>query len=113
MCMSRWQSFIDDFPSMNKIPRWVKYSPYVQVQFHAFYIRLSKTDIVSTHLVAAKFKQAPIKTVSLPILELSGAVLVSDLVDAVISHLLIESYTLYFWLESTIELSWLRKPPCN
>ena len=95
-CMSRWPNFIDDFPSINKIriPRWVQYSPDVQIQFHALsdasektysaalYIRLSKDDVVSTQLVAAKLKVAPIKTVSLPRLEFCGAVLVSDLVDS-------------------------------
>ena len=48
--------------------------------------------------------------VSLPKLEFSGAVLVSDLVDSVVPHSGIDNYTLYFWSDFTIVLSWLRKP---
>ena len=79
----------------------------------ALYIRLSKDDVVNTHLVAAKAKVAPIKTVFLPRLEICGAVLVSDLVDSVVPHLGIDNCTLYFWLDSTIVLSWLRNFLCN
>ena len=122
-----WQTFIKEFPKINNIPipRWVNYSPECDVQFHVFcdasekayaaslYIRVVIEGNIYIHLLSSKSKVAPVKTVSLPRLELCGAVLAAELSDVLLPQLGIENYSVYFWTDSTIVLSWLRKPPCQ
>ncbi|XP_075170485.1 uncharacterized protein LOC142242852 [Haematobia irritans] len=69
----------------------------------ALYIRVELQDHkVETHLIAAKTRVAPIKKISLPRLELRGAVLLSKLASTTISNLQISNYSTQFWRDSTI-----------
>ena len=102
----------------------MKFFPKSEVQFHIFsdasgkayaasiYIRINHNNVVYVHLLAAKSKVAPVKTVSLPRLELCGAVLAAEMSDSLLPQIGIENYTVCYWTDSTIVLSWLRKPPC-
>ena len=64
-------------------------------------------------LVIGKIQVAPIQTVSLPRLELSGAVLLANLVHYVLESLNFSDSEVYLWTDSSIVLSWLSKPPSS
>ncbi|XP_059222665.1 uncharacterized protein LOC131996772 [Stomoxys calcitrans] len=122
-----WQNFVKNSGAIEsvKIPRWIRFTPGSKVEVHGFcdasesaygaalYIRVEHDNHqTDTFLLAAKTRVAPIKKISLPRLELCGAVLLSKLASATITNLQISKFTTQFWTDSTIVLSWLRKPPC-
>ena len=106
-----------------KIARWLGFSPKADVQFHGFcdaserayaavlYVRLEYMQKIQIHLVSSKTKVAPIKTLSIPRLELCGALLLAELIDAIPPKLDISNYSIKCWTDSTIVLSWLARPP--
>ncbi|GFV63306.1 integrase catalytic domain-containing protein [Trichonephila clavipes] len=75
------------------------------------YVRLRTFDKISVHLLASKNRVAPLKVLTLPRLELMGALLAARLAKEV-SRVLNEkiSTTNYFWTDSTIALSWIQGP---
>ena len=123
----KWFTFLKDFPNIrvSQIPRWVQFFPNGDVQLQCFcdaskkafaaaiYIRIRVADSIHMHVLTAKSKVAPVKTVSLPRLKLGGAVLIAEMADIPLPELGIDQYNLFFWTDSTIVLAWLRKPPCQ
>ncbi|XP_059226988.1 uncharacterized protein LOC131998556 [Stomoxys calcitrans] len=122
-----WQNFVKNSEAMEsvKIPRWIRFTPGSKVEVHGFcdasesaygaalYIRVEHDNHqTDTFLLAAKTRVAPIKKISLPRLELCGAVLLSKLASATMNNLQIMNFKTQFWTDSTIVLSWLRKPAC-
>ena len=96
----------------------------VKVELHGFadastlayaavvYVRAVYADgTVSSELVVAKTKVAPLKTVSIPRLELCGAVLLSELMVAVSTALEVSKECWHGWTDSTAALGWLRNCP--
>ncbi|XP_075150815.1 uncharacterized protein LOC142224922 [Haematobia irritans] len=122
-----WQNFLKTCPDIQsvKIPRWVQFTPESKVELHGFcdsserayaatvYIRLQTKNDIKCHLLVAKTRVAPIKKLSLPRLELCGAVLLSTLVSSTVPRLQLTSYDLHFWTDSTIVLSWLNRASCT
>ncbi|XP_044778770.1 uncharacterized protein LOC120285216 [Drosophila simulans] len=123
----RWQSFLDEYSDLNQIrvPRWIWYQPEVIIEHHGFcdasqraygaaiYIRVEMGQKILTRLLTAKTRVAPVKTVSLPRLELCGAVLLTEMVTAILPHMPSASSDIRCWTDSTIVLAWLRKPAYN
>lgn len=122
----RWNAFIKILPDIQtlKINRWVNYHPSSTVRFHGFcdasesafsaalYIHVTQEELtIFSNLICAKTKVAPLKQVSLPRLELCGAVLLSKLVKFYLPNFPVESYNLFLWTDSSIVLAWLNKPP--
>lgn len=108
-----------------KIPRWVNTGEDVTlVELHGFcdasndayaaviYIRVVKlTGTTSINLLTSKTKVSPIKQVSIPRLELCGAVLVAKLLQEVSHSLNIPKSCLHAWTDSTVVLAWLSSHP--
>ncbi|XP_075150778.1 uncharacterized protein LOC142224886 [Haematobia irritans] len=121
-----WKQFQDNYSHINsiRIPRWLHYCPESTIQIHGFadsserayaavlYIRISYQDSIFTNLIASKTRVAPLKTLSIPRLELCGASLLAEMIDSILPQMEIQNYSLFCWTDSTIVLSWLSKPAC-
>ncbi|XP_075162872.1 uncharacterized protein LOC142235505 [Haematobia irritans] len=122
-----WRNFVKNSPIINTIsvPRWIRFSPSSAVEIHGFcdasesayaatlYIRVEIGNQIDTFLLAAKTRVVPIKKISLPRLELCGAVMLSKLANTIIPNLQISGFLTHFWTDSMIVLAWLQKPPCS
>ncbi|XP_022829237.1 uncharacterized protein LOC111358355 [Spodoptera litura] len=121
---SQWHKFIQDLPEISKIeiPRRVLCDLYVKVELHAFsdasikafsaciYVRtVSDTGNVQVRLLLAKSRVAPLKQrLTMPKLELCGALLATRLMKKVISSLRLGIDSSCFWCDSTIVLGWIK-----
>ncbi|KAJ0169482.1 hypothetical protein K1T71_015069 [Dendrolimus kikuchii] len=109
------------------IPRWLNFSPGYRMELHAFadasmsayagcvYLRvIDKNSVVFVNLLTAKTKVAPIeKEMSVPRLELSGAVIATKLLSEVAEVMNIPKDNQYAWTDSTVVLAWLKGPACK
>ena len=73
---------------------------YLRTVYHDCSIQVS--------LVTAKSRVAPLKTQTIPRLELCGALLLTDLLTQVAADLTIPSAAVYAWTDSAVVLGWLR-----
>ena len=76
------------------------------------YLRATYEDgSTSCRLVVAKTRVAPIKTVTIPRLELCAAEMVAELLALTQGALKIPDVQLWAWSDSTIAIAWLRRTP--
>lgn len=128
LTMLNWKNFVKNSCDIEhlKIPRWIHFSPDTNIEIHGFcdasesayaaalYIRVEKFNKeIETFLLTAKTRVAPSKKISLPRLELCGAVLLSKLTHTILKNLQISNFSTHYWTDSTIVLAWLKKPPCH
>ncbi|CAG9137619.1 unnamed protein product [Plutella xylostella] len=122
-----WLTYLDNFIHMEPIqlPRWMEISESTTtIELHGFsdasmhamgavvYCRVvDSTGAIKITMIAAKSKVAPVKTISMPRLELCGAVLLSKLLYDTKTSLKIKDNCVFAWTDSTIVLAWLRKNP--
>jgi len=125
--VSKWQEYLRSYPALReiRIPRWLQFQPQVKLQYHGFcdaseraygaaiYVRIETSQKVTTQLLTAKTRVAPVKSLSVPRLELCGAVLLAELTSALLHNLPAAVFQSFYWTDSTIVLAWLNKPPCK
>jgi len=123
---TRWVAWYGKISCLNhlKIPRRILCDNPTRIELHGFcdaseqaygaciYIR--STNPVRHHhvkLLCAKSRVAPLKSVSLPKLELCSALLLARLHQRVIESLSIAIDSTHFWSDSIIALSWIAGEP--
>ncbi|XP_011877984.1 PREDICTED: uncharacterized protein LOC105567609 [Vollenhovia emeryi] len=107
------------------VTRWTnRDSDAAQCELHGFadastvayaavvYLRVTTpAGETTTTMLAGKSKVAPIKSMTIPRLELSAIVLLSRLIDEVRAALNLTNVSCYGWTDSTVALAWLNQHP--
>lgn len=120
--LSDWRVFQSQLVDIEKItiPRHVP--RYENSELHGFsdssetaygacvYIRTMVNGTYTCNLLCARSRVAPLKTISLPRLELSAALLLAELMQRIIKCIDFSGPT-YYWSDSTITLAWIAAPP--
>lgn len=122
-----WNTVKVDLDEINniKITRWLSTGKQENLELHGFcdastkayacviYCRIKKQqEPPSIILVAAKSRlTSPNKNISLPRLELNGALLLAKLMKNVLECLSEHNITIYGWSDSTAVLGWLHGDP--
>uniref|UniRef100_A0ABD2WAC2 Integrase catalytic domain-containing protein n=1 Tax=Trichogramma kaykai TaxID=54128 RepID=A0ABD2WAC2_9HYME len=125
--IERWREFeqdLKDLPSI-AIPRWIGFTNDSYVELHGFadaskfayaaviYVRLVSQGEVRVSLLTAKTKVAPIKTLSIPRLELCAAHLLAKLAASVASAEEYVDVPLHLWSDSKTTLHWIHGLPAR
>lgn len=79
------------------------------VYLRTFYAYLE----VSVNIVTAKARVAPLKSLTVPRLELCGALLLAQLLRMVAADLDVGDSAVYAWTDSAVVLGWMNKPPAR
>ncbi|XP_076383917.1 uncharacterized protein LOC143261233 [Megalopta genalis] len=123
---TQWQQYRNDLQELVslKIPRGVAMGKLESTEIHGFsdaseraygacvYLRsLTTSGIWEVRLLCAKSRVAPLKTISVPRLELCGALLLAQLVDKVKRALSMPINSIRYWSDSTVTLTWLKQSP--
>lgn len=123
----KWGKFRRDLTSIENIsiPRWNRYAPSIStIELHGFADASEKVygavvySRVTTEygkkfvtLLTSKTKVAPLRKISVPRLELCGAVLVAKILDFAKRTLQYDNAATYAWTDSIITLSWKKSNP--
>lgn len=120
-----WLTFKNSLPDVESmsIPRWLETYKTSSWSLHGFYDASDRAyaaviytvccfeNSVSSQLIAAKSKGAPIKTLRIPKLELAGAMLLLKLVAYYLSKLNFQPTQVFCRTDSQVVLSWLQSHP--
>ncbi|XP_055842512.1 uncharacterized protein LOC129909456 [Episyrphus balteatus] len=122
----KWKSWLKLIPNIKNISIDRKYLTNLQfgegsrVELHIFvdageeamaavaYMRVSTEDEVECSLISAKTKVAPIKTLSIPRLELEAALMGVRLSKFIQSSHTIKFDSVTFWTDSQVVISWIK-----
>ncbi|GFW24455.1 uncharacterized protein TNCV_606961 [Trichonephila clavipes] len=121
-----WHRFLEDFNSVRSIciGRCIVHPQATRVELHGFadasekcygaviYCRSQSPDGATTvKLVTSKSRVVPVKSVTVPRLELCAVVLLAKLMKRVETALQMKTPPVYLWSDSTIVLAWIQKEP--
>ncbi|XP_055585300.1 uncharacterized protein LOC129738142 [Uranotaenia lowii] len=125
--IEEWAQYHRHLPALNEIrvPRCVVTPKAARTELHCFsdasekayggclYLRNTDRDgKVTVNLLSSKSKVAPLKTQSLPRLELCGALITAELAKKVLEAIG-KVDNVHFWSDSTCTLRWLESPPAT
>ncbi|CAK9822943.1 hypothetical protein ANTRET_LOCUS1374 [Anthophora retusa] len=123
---TKWINFKGELPLLNqfKVTRQVILANAHDIQLHGFCdaselaygacVYLRSTDNYnncSVQLICAKSRVAPVKTMTVPRLELCAAQLLAKLINTVSESLNIKYSKIKMWSDSTIVLHWINASP--
>lgn len=121
-----WRNFKSELSCINnlRIPRRVVCDDSVLIEIHGFadasssayggcvYIRsIDKNGRIQVTLLGAKSRVAPVKSVTIPRLELCAALLLSQLIDKVRNSLNLNIQKYFLWSDSSVCLCWIKTSP--
>ncbi|GFU65377.1 cytochrome P450 3A11 [Trichonephila clavipes] len=124
--MEEWMNFYQKLAKVNnfKIPRCILLPATIRIEVHGFsdaserayaavvYIKcFNESGQSQTRLLCSKSRVAPLKTLTIPRLELSAALLLSRLVKKVVPILQLSIHKIWMWTDSTIALAWIKTEP--
>ncbi|GFX48096.1 integrase catalytic domain-containing protein [Trichonephila clavipes] len=124
--MEEWMNFYQKLSKVNnfKIPRCILLPATIRIEIHGFsdaserayagvvYIKcFNESGQSQTRLLCSKSRVAPLKTLTIPRLELSAALLLSRLVEKVVPILQLPIHKIWMWTDSTIALAWIKTEP--
>ncbi|GFX16434.1 integrase_H2C2 domain-containing protein [Trichonephila clavipes] len=119
-----WRRFIDSLEAVNNISidRCIVIHRAESIELHAFsnasekaygssiYLKsIFALGEVKVCLVTSKSRVSPLKQISLPRLELCGAVLAAKLMKKMKEALNLQITAVHFWSDSTILISWIHR----
>ncbi|XP_054709121.1 uncharacterized protein LOC129218824 [Uloborus diversus] len=124
-CEEKWRRFYLELPQLStfQIRRFVLCSSPSLIEIHGFsdasekaycaviYVKSSSDQEVQVNILAAKTRVAPLKSQSLPRLELCAALLLSNLLQVVCTHIEIPFDHIYAWTDSRVPLSFINSEP--
>ncbi|GBO00123.1 hypothetical protein AVEN_85239-1, partial [Araneus ventricosus] len=120
-----WKRFLNSLHSINQlcIPRHVLCEFPEKLEVHGFadaseraygavvYLKSSAGERNCVRFLCSKSRVAPLKSISVPKLELCAAVLLAQLVKRVLCAIKLEINDIYLWSDSTIVLAWIQHEP--
>ncbi|XP_022817401.1 uncharacterized protein LOC111350200 isoform X1 [Spodoptera litura] len=122
-----WIALRESLQHLNgiEVQRWLGITDHktAKIEVHGFcdastkayaavaYVRVEHEEVITTQIIAAKTRVAPVKPVSLPRLELCAALLLSRLLKQIKTAMKITDSKIFAWSDSTIVLSWLLGDP--
>ncbi|XP_062553481.1 uncharacterized protein LOC134218477 [Armigeres subalbatus] len=124
--LQKWSTLRKQLPVVNEMQKYRCLIPKnaVRVELHGFsdasmraygavlYTRCITADgLISVNLVASKSRVAPLKSMTIPRLELCAAKLLADLTTKAIASMQIQFDNVTLWCDSSIVLCWLKKSP--
>uniref|UniRef100_A0ABD2W5D2 Integrase catalytic domain-containing protein n=1 Tax=Trichogramma kaykai TaxID=54128 RepID=A0ABD2W5D2_9HYME len=125
--VEKWRAFEDDLKGLTSlvIPRWNGVMSEALIELHGFadaskfayaavlYVRVIYQGRVRVNLLASKTKVAPLKTQSIPRLELCAAHLLAKLVASFASTEDFVSAKIHLWSDSKTTLHWIHGIPAR
>ncbi|GIY52051.1 reverse transcriptase [Caerostris extrusa] len=125
----KWDNWCEQLQYLNtiKVPRCYFHDfqgNYDSIEIHCFcdasekafgsviFLRFTIDEKVRTAFLTSKSRLAPIKRMTLPRLELMGAVVGARLINRVLSVLKLDAQT-YLWTDSNIVLHWVKSSFCT
>lgn len=117
----RYENELHELKSVSIPRRVIPIEQYTYLELHRYsdaseiaygaciYLRsTSSNGVHSTCLLCSKSRVAPLKSLSLPRLELCGALLLAQLVNKISKCLTCKVDAIYLWTDSTVVLAWLQ-----
>lgn len=123
--LTTWNKLVQQLPYVKeiRIPRQAIITHFDTIQIHGFcdasqqaygaclYVRsVDKSGQILIQLLCSKSRVAPVKTVSLPRLELCGMLLLAKLLQKTVPVLNTSIDNIFLWTDSTICLAWISSP---